>query len=75
MTRKEYDDIKDGLLKALDTYPPLSSREMIPKLTTDCDLSTLQVRESMRRMVDDGDLHITKDLKLVLRSKTSQAKW
>ena len=76
MTRNEYDEIRPGLLEALDEYAPLSSGELKQKLAEVYgELSEYEIRESMRRLVDDGDLFITKDLKLVLSSKVPTPKW
>ena len=74
MTRKEYDDIKDGLLEAIGRHQPLSSRYLIPKLTGECHVSEFEAGESLRRLVDDGELLITKDLKLELAPEAAPSK-
>ena len=63
MTREEFDEIRPRLLDILYKSSPLTPHDLLDKLIEDGMLTDSQASDAIERLIDDGDLHLSRDRK------------
>ena len=63
MTREEFDDIKLKLIDSLEKQPPLNAADLLSTLVNAGDISESEARNAIWRLIDDGDIHLSRDRK------------
>ena len=64
MTREEFDHIKPSIMSVLADSPPLPPKELRDKLIEDVGLHDSDARSAIWRLIDDGHIRLSLDLKL-----------
>ena len=63
MTLAEYEDLRPRLVKILDEHGPMSVPDLHAKYMETLQLNEMDASHCLWRMLDDGSLNISPDLK------------
>ena len=63
MTLAEYEEIKPKLVKILDDHGPMSVPDLHAKYMEALQLNEMDASHCLSRMLDDGSLNISRELK------------